>query len=134
MRAGLRKLVWRRAGNRCEYCRSPQTLELATLEIDHVIATKHGGPTASANLALACFLCNLHKGPNIAGIDPASGSINGLYHPRRQRWATHFSWLGAELRGRTAAGRTTVEVLRINEPLRAAFRAAALAAGAWPAE
>jgi hypothetical protein len=46
-----------------------------TFEIDHIIAIKHNGPTTPANLALACSYCNNYKGPNIAGIDPRSGSV-----------------------------------------------------------
>jgi hypothetical protein len=59
-------------------------------EIDHVIAQKHGGATVDSNLALACFYCNSAKGPNVAGIDPESGLIVRLFHPRTDRWTDHF--------------------------------------------
>jgi 5-methylcytosine-specific restriction endonuclease McrA len=58
MEQELVELVWRRANSRCEYCRLPQEFSLFTFEIDHIIARKHGGPTAAANLCLACFYCN----------------------------------------------------------------------------
>src|SRR5438270_10439 len=118
----LIELVWERAGGCCEYCRFPHAYSPLPYEIDHIIARKHRGPTDARNLALACFTCNNHKGPNIAGIDPASGAIVRLFHPRRHKWARHFRWDGAVLIGRTPIGRTTITVLDINLPLRVAFR------------
>jgi hypothetical protein len=55
MDAALARQVWQRAGGCCEYCRMPQEFDDAPFEIDHVIARKHGGPTAAGNLALTCF-------------------------------------------------------------------------------
>lgn len=72
MDAELRTLVWRRAGECCEYCRLPQSVDALPFQIDHIIAEKPHGPTVLENLALSCFNCNAHKGPNIAGIDPVS--------------------------------------------------------------
>ena len=43
MDAALVRLVWQRAGHRCEYCRMAQEYDEATFEIDHIIARKHGG-------------------------------------------------------------------------------------------
>jgi hypothetical protein len=71
-----------RAQGRCEYCHFPESAAELPFHIDHIIAEKHGGNTTSANLAWACFSCNLRKGPNIAGIDPESGVLTRLYHPR----------------------------------------------------
>jgi hypothetical protein len=39
-----------------------------------------------------------------------------IFHPRRHKWSHHFRYHGGELIGRTAIGRTTVEVLQINRP------------------
>jgi hypothetical protein len=36
-----------RAGNRCEYCRLPASLEWLHFQIDHIIAQKHLGATAT---------------------------------------------------------------------------------------
>jgi len=66
----LQELVWHRAGGVCEYCRLPATVHSDPFPIDHIIARQHGGETVESNLALSCFRCNTHKGPNIAGIDP----------------------------------------------------------------
>jgi hypothetical protein len=82
---------------------------------DQIIGEKHGGPTDADNLAYACVCCNLHKGPNIAGIDPLSGNLSRLFHPRRDLWPDHFTVFGAEIIGANEIGRTTVEVLAMND-------------------
>jgi hypothetical protein len=128
----LVRLVWQRAGHRCEYCQLPQACSVLTFEIDHVIACKHGGPTVAGNLALTCFYCNSYKGPNIAGIDPRSGKIVPLFHPRRHKWGRHFRWDGPSLVGRTPVGRATVVVLNINDPQAVATRAELINAGLFP--
>jgi hypothetical protein len=128
----LRRLVRQRANEACEYCRMPQSLYPHPFQVEHVIAQQHGGPTTDDNLALACQHCNLHKGPNLAGIDPVTRQLTRLFHPRRDVWEDHFEWSGHELAGRTAVGRTTVAVLAINDPLYRSVRAALLAEGAFP--
>jgi len=67
--AALRGEVRLRAGNRCEYCLTPEIVSLMGHEIDHIIAVKHGGQTGLTNLALCCAVCNKHKGTDIASID-----------------------------------------------------------------
>ena len=110
----------------------PRSLDYLPFQIDHIIARKHGGPSSEDNLALACFYCNTHKGPNVAGIDPDSGEVVRLFHPRRDEWAEHFFWDGAMLGAGTPVGRTTIHVLRINDPDYVAVRGALLAEGAFP--
>jgi hypothetical protein len=122
MNAALESLVWDRARQCCEYCQLPQSAIPLPHQIDHIIAQKHDGPTIASNLALACFACNNHKGPNLSGIDPASGKMVRLYHPRRHKWARHFRWNRPVLEGRTPIGRTTIAVLCINLPHRVALR------------
>ncbi len=122
MRAALERLVRTRAGGRCEYCRLPQAGTRVPFEIDHIIARKHHGRAVASNLAVACIYCNAYKGPNIAGLDPATGRLTGLFHPRRHKWTHHFRYQGGILIGRTAIGRTTVNVLQINLPNLAALR------------
>jgi hypothetical protein len=116
MDKSLEKLVCQRAEDKCEYCQMPQSLSAITFEIDHIIARKHGGATNAENLALSCFYCNSYKGPNIAGIDPQTGQLTRLFHPRRDHWSDHFAWHGPELLGQTAIGRATVVTLAINHP------------------
>ena len=110
----LLELVWQRAGGRCEYCQlSWDTLDLA-FEVDHIIAEHHRGLTEPNNLCLTCFACNRHKGPNVAGVDPRTGRIVPLFHPRRHKWSRHFRWDGPVLVGKTTNGRATVIALKIN--------------------
>jgi hypothetical protein len=109
-----------------------QEHDAVPFEIDHVIAVSHAGPTSAENLALACFLDNSYKGTNLAGIDPLTKRIIPLFNPRRQQWVRHFRWNGPILVGRTAAGRATIAVLRINLPHRIAQRAALIEEGVFP--
>ena len=76
-----------------------------------------------------CSFCNAFKGPNIAGIDPQSQQLTRLFHPRRDRWEEHFSWVSCELVGSTGVGRTTIEVLRINTEESIALRRLLIALG-----
>src|SRR5271156_4058676 len=117
MNRELQQLVWDRASGRCEYCRFPSELAEAPFQIDHITSRKHGGFTLAENLALACYYCNSYKGSDIAGIDPSTGRIVRLFHPRNDRWAEHFVWDGPTLRGLSAIGRATIHVLWINPPL-----------------
>lgn len=115
MNESTRVAVRRRAGNRCEYCRLHQEdSPLARLHVEHVVPKKHGGSDDLDNLALACIDCNLHKGPNLTGIDPQSGEVTALFHPRKHAWNEHFQWRGIRIVGTTAVGRTTIHVLNMN--------------------
>jgi hypothetical protein len=124
MDAPLEQHVWVRAASRCEYCRVPLSAYLTPFQIDHVIALKHAGPTVPENFALACFHCNLHKGPNIAGIDPATSKLTRLFHPRQDDWMKHFALnRDGTTKGITDVGRTTIAVLNMNEPIVVTVRA-----------
>jgi hypothetical protein len=110
----------------------PQSFDVLTFQVDHIIARQHHGTDELDNLALACFACNNHKGPNIAGIDGESGDVAQLFHPRRDRWEEHFAWNGALLVGLTPTGRVTVDVLAINLPYRIQLREALIAEDVFP--
>lgn len=114
----LRGLVRERAVGLCEYCGISERLTLAEHEIDHVIAVKHGGKTVADNLALCCAVCNRFKGSDIASIDPETGQLTPLFHPRTDRWADHFRVQGGEILGLTARGRVTIHLLQMNRPTR----------------
>jgi hypothetical protein len=131
MDARLQAQVRRRAQNRCEYCRFPAELTPVPFQIDHIIAEKHGGPTTLENLAWSCFFCNSFKGPNLAGLDRRTQEVVRLFNPRRDKWTQHFRFEGGVLKGRTAIGRATIEVLRINRLDAVAVRRSLLQEGAW---
>jgi hypothetical protein len=99
--------------------------------VDHIRARQHGGKTLLENLALACSNCNLHKGPNLSGIDPASGQLVRLFNPRVDRWDDHFRLEDGVCVGNTPEGRTTVEVLALNETTLLAARRALLKEGVF---
>jgi hypothetical protein len=133
MDESLAQEVRTHARNACEYCRVPQRgYPTVPFPIDHVIARQHGGATARNNLALSCLHCNSHKGPNITGIDPVTGKLTRLFHPRRYKWEKHFRWDGAYLVGKTAVGRTTILVLAMNDPDAIEVREALLEEGIFP--
>lgn len=133
MKAALRRLVRTRAAHRCEYCRLPEGLVPGlAFHIEHVVPRKHAGSSQADNLALACFFCNLHKGPNLTGIDPDTARIAPLFNPRRQSWSRHFCWSGPVLVGRTATGRATVRVFAMNLPHRLRIRKRLMQAGLFP--
>lgn len=130
MDAAQRDFVRQRAGNRCEYCRLlQQHADLVAFHVEHIVAKQHGGTDDSANLALACSRCNRTKGPNLSSVDPTTGQLVRLFHPRRDDWDIHFEFQGARIVGRTPEGRATVGLLRMNEPKRVRTRAALIARG-----
>jgi hypothetical protein len=134
MDQALAQFVRNRAHGLCEYCHMPGIYDRPGFEIEHIIARQHGGPTIAGNLALACFSCNKRKGPNLSGIDSATGRIVSLFNPRRHKWSRHFRSQGALLVGRTPIGRATIAVLGINMPLRVRLRQELIDEGVFPIE
>lgn len=132
MDSQLYRLVRERAQDTCEYCRISARFDPLPFQVDHIIAIKHLGPTVEHNLALSCFSCNNHKGPNIAGIDPDSGKITPLYHPRQHQWSQHFRWNGPLLLGVMSEGRATIAVLAINLQHRMEWRTQLIEEGVFP--
>ena len=123
MNESIKERVRAKASHRCEYCQLRQEdSPLARLHVEHVIPRKHGGADDEDNLALACIDCNLHKGPNLTGLDPQSGRLTELFHPRCERWSDHFRWEGGFIVGTTEIGRTTVQVLAMNSDDQLALR------------
>jgi hypothetical protein len=127
-----RQEVVRRAAGRCEYCQLPEAHVVTPFQVEHIIARKHRGTDALGNLAYACLRCNLHKGSDLSGIDPKSKTLCRLFNPRRHKWNWHFRWQGAVLIGKTAIGRTTAEVLAMNDAERIALRQELIDQGLFP--
>lgn len=116
-----------RAGYRCEYCHAPQVISNSHFEVEHIHPASRGGGEHDDNLALACPSCNVFKAAALSAVDPASGELVVLFHPRLHVWAEHFEVNDTTLQihGLTATGRATVECLRMNRDL------SVLARGYW---
>jgi hypothetical protein len=124
MNAATRRRVRSRAKNRCEYCDLPQEADpFFTFHIEHILPKQHGGADHVSNLALACHHCNLHKGPNLAGIDPDTEEMVPLFNPRTARWEDHFARNDTWIVGRTAIGRATIRVPAMNADAQRDLRA-----------
>ena len=122
MDAATRAMVRQRAGHRCEYCHYRQADSETPHHVEHIIAKKHGGSDHESNLALACNRCNLHKASNLSGIDPLTGDLVRLFHPRRDHWNEHFVWESERIVGISPVGRATIDVLALNETRRLELR------------
>jgi 5-methylcytosine-specific restriction endonuclease McrA len=118
----LRKLVFRRAKNKCEYCRLSQKGQEATFHIDHIYPVTSGGETIAENLALACVSCSLRKGAKKKAMDRETNSDVPIFHPRNDIWEDHFVWDEIRIVGLTAKGRATVDLLKLNRPVILAIR------------
>ncbi|HEX9723282.1 MAG TPA: HNH endonuclease [Vicinamibacteria bacterium] len=124
MDAETKRLVRARANERCEYCGIHQRIypDLA-FHIEHIVARQHGGSDEPDNLALSCHLCNSKKGPNLSSLDPQTGILTRLFHPRTDRWDEHFGTTDdGRILGLTDVGRTTGQLLDMNSEIRTRIR------------
>jgi 5-methylcytosine-specific restriction endonuclease McrA len=112
--AALRRAVLSAAQDRCEYCLIHEDDTFFGMEIDHIVAEKHGGVTIFENLCCACLTCNRFKGSDIATIDLETEDVVRLFHPRRNRWAEHFVLKGSRIMGLTEIGKATARLLKLN--------------------
>jgi len=128
----LRQAVIARAEGRCEYCHYPQAFAFLSFEVEHVIAEKHSGATASNNLAWACPYCNRHKGTDLGSLDPDTGQLTPFFNPRAHVWNEHFQLQGALIVPLTPEGRVTVTILQFNHPNRVQERQRLVAMGWKP--
>ncbi len=117
----LRKLVVKRAGNRCEYCRLSQKGQEATFHVDHIVPLASGGETKTENLALACVSCSLRKGAREFAINNV-GEVVRFFHPRKDVWTDHFEWRQFVISGKTNVGKATVDALMFNRRLMLSIR------------
>ena len=128
----LRREVAARAGARGEYGRLPEWALLAGCEVDHVISRQHGVVTEASNLALSCARCNRAKGTDIGSIIAETGQFSRLFNPRTDRWENHFALEGRRLAGKTAMGRVTITLLRLNDDERVVEREWMQSLGEYP--
>lgn len=130
MDTATREFVRSRSGNRCEYCRLPQSAApFLTFHIEHVEAQQHVLDDSLDNLALACPDCNRYKGPNLTTLAPQTRDIVRLFHPRRDLWEEHFELRGSLVVGLTDVGVATVRLLQMNVAERVKMRAELLLSG-----
>ncbi|MBC7529139.1 MAG: HNH endonuclease [Chthonomonadaceae bacterium] len=80
----IRQIVSKRAGERCEYCQSPLDHSPDPFSVEHILPRAEGGKDTLDNLAYSCQGCNNAKHIAIRGLDPVTGQIEPLYHPRLQ--------------------------------------------------
>jgi hypothetical protein len=133
--ASQRRAIAQRAGDCCEYCRLAALSAIAPFHVDHIIPIKHGGTDERDNLCLAYYKCNAHKGYDLTGFDPLTGQIALLYHPRKQVWAEHFEIKDdMQIMGLTSEGRTTIQVLQMNDEERLENRRVLVEIGEYPCQ
>ena len=111
-----KQFVYDRARGVCEYCLSPANYSSDYFSIEHIYPRVLGGTNSLNNLALSCQGCNSHKFTHITAIDPMTGTLAPLFHPRRDTWSAHFVWNEeyTQIIGQTPTGRATVEDLPLN--------------------
>ena len=90
--AAEKQIVAQRAGGCCEYCRSQAKYSPDPFSIEHIVPRARGGTSQLDNLAFSCQGCNNRKYTSTEAIDPVSGQVVPLYHPRKQRTSEHFAW------------------------------------------
>ncbi len=132
--AERRRLVVDRAGQRCEYCRMYQGLQGATFHIEHLMPLRAGGSDELDNLAWACPGCNLTKATRVTTLDPVSGQVVRLFHPRQDQWSDHFVWQDYQLVGLTPIGRALVAAFNLNHERRVRVRQVEERFGLFPPE
>ncbi len=134
--AALRRRVREHFKDCCAYCLSAERLTVVTFEIEHITPQVAGGETRFENLCLACPSCNRRKATRRQAVDPETGEQVALYHPHRDVWNAHFSWLEDDtvLKGLTPEGRATVQALEMNRAQLARVRRLWVKLGEHPPE
>jgi HNH endonuclease len=131
MQPALERLVWLRAGSRCEYCQLAQSFSPLPHAIDHIVSRQHRGATMAENLALACFSATairvqMSRESTRSRVERCGYSIHeGIA-------GNGFAWEGALLVGRTHAGRVTIALLEINRAEAVEFREHLIREGSFP--
>ena len=132
--ASIRRKVEDRAKKLCEYCQSPLEFSSDPFSVEHIFPISKGGTDNLENLALACQGCNGHKSTKTEAFDEISQTTAIFYNPRKDVWNEHFVWSEdfTEIIGKTAKGRVTVEVLKLNRQRVKNLRRVLILAGEHP--
>ena len=112
----IRKKVAQRAKFCCEYCLALGAYSPDPFCIEHIIPVSKDGSDDLENLAFSCNGCNNYKYTHTHAVDPLSGKLVALYHPRKDSWHAHFMWNRdyITMLGITATGRATIDRLKLN--------------------
>ncbi len=86
----VKKKVIAKAKGCCEYCLSQEVFSPQPFSIEHIVPVNGGGGNEEENLAFACQGCNNYKYTKTSTLDPVSGEMVPLYHPRMDEWDQHF--------------------------------------------
>ena len=115
----LRSQIEQADRDRCCYCLTQAVNSGIPLSVDHILPQVRGGATTFENVCLACRPCNEFKSAVTQAIDPLTGELVPLFHPRQQCWTDHFAWSedGSRVEGKTAVGRATVLALQMNRTM-----------------
>ena len=114
--AALRRQVRARARGLCEYCCCSALFATAAFHCEHICPREAGGEATLDNLAWACPWCNARKYTKTHALDPQTGRLVPLFHPRQDVWDDHFV-LDLEtflIAGLTPTGRATIVRLGLN--------------------
>lgn len=132
--ASTRNKVEKRANKLCEYCLSPLEFSSDPFSVEHISPISMGGTNDLENLALACQGCNGHKSTKTEAFDVISQTTAKFYNPRKDVWSEHFVWSEdfTEIIGKTAKGRVTIKVLKLNRQRVINLRKILILAGAHP--
>jgi hypothetical protein len=111
-----KQVVAERAHFCCEYCLSQVAYSPDPFSVDHIDARAVGGTDEIDNLAFACMGCNGRKFTSSSALDPVTGALADLFHPRKHLWHEHLMWSEdfTLILGLTPIGRATVARLQLN--------------------
>lgn len=114
--SALKQEVKTRAHGCCEYCQSQSRFSPDPFSVEHILPLIKNGTSESTNLAYACQGCNNFKYSHTEAIDPVTGKMKPLFHPRQQIWDEHFTWNEdyTEIIGLTPTGRATIDRMKLN--------------------
>lgn len=114
--APLRQRLLAADDHRCAYCLTTTANSGVRMTVDHIFPESKGGKTEFENLCSCCRACNEFKGDTTRAVDPLTGEMVSLFHPRQQSWREHFTWdpAGIYVLGKSPTGRATIAQLQMN--------------------
>lgn len=128
----LRLQVGQRSDFRCEYCLVHEDDSFLPFQVDHIVATKHGGGDEFENLAYACPHCNQFKGTDLVTFLKTYQDLVSIFHPRLHIWTDHFRVERGEIIPLTRIGEATAKLLNLNTPERIMLRQILAESGSYP--